>query len=153
VDDYWRHELVKGKVHDENAYMLGGVAGHAGLFSTAEDISKVMFTLLNDGKYKGKQIYDPKIVETWTTKQTDQSTRGLGWDTIDLEGYSSAGHSFSKNSFGHTGFTGTSVWADKDSKLFIILLTNRVYPTRKNRKISQFRPVLHNTIYDILKGN
>ena len=153
LDDYWRHELVQGKVHDENAYMLGGVAGHAGLFSTADDISKVMFTLLNDGKYNGKQIFDPEIIKNWTTKQSDQSSRGIGWDTIDLEGYSSAGKKMSKNSFGHTGFTGTSVWADKDSKLFIILLTNRVYPTRKNRKISQFRPVFHNAIYDIIKGN
>jgi CubicO group peptidase (beta-lactamase class C family) len=153
LDDYWRHELVKGKVHDENAYMLGGVAGHAGLFSTADDISKVMFTLLNDGKYNGEQIFDPELIKNWTTKQSEQSTRGIGWDTIDLEGYSSAGHKLSKNSFGHTGFTGTSVWADKDEDLFIILLTNRVYPTRKNRKISQFRPVFHSTIYDILKRN
>ncbi|MBL1213844.1 MAG: beta-lactamase family protein [Ignavibacteriae bacterium] len=153
LDDYWRHELVKGKVHDENAYMLGGVAGHAGLFSTADDISKVIFTLLNDGKYNGEQIFDPELIKNWTTKQSEQSTRGIGWDTIDLEGYSSAGHKLSKNSFGHTGFTGTSVWADKDEDLFIILLTNRVYPTRKNRKISQFRPVFHSTIYDILKRN
>lgn len=146
VDNYWRMDTIQGKVHDETAYLLNGVAGHAGLFSTAEDISHLIFTLLNKGKFEGKQIFNSKTVENWTTKQTDQSTRGLGWDTKSKD-KSSAGHFFSMKSFGHTGFTGTSVWADKENGLFVILLTNRVYPTRANRKIIKFRPVIHDAIY------
>jgi CubicO group peptidase (beta-lactamase class C family) len=145
VDNYWRMDTLQGKVHDETAYLLGGVAGHAGVFSTAEDISKLIFTLLNHGQYKGKQLFSVETVENWTTKQSEQSTRGLGWDTKSRE-KSSAGHYFSMRSFGHTGFTGTSVWADKESGLFVVLLTNRVYPTRKNRKIIKFRPVIHDAI-------
>ena len=145
VDDYWRMTTVKAKVHDENAYMLGGVAGHAGLFSTAEDLSKFMQMMLNKGVYKGKRYFKESTVETWTTKQTDQSTRGLGWDTKSEEN-SSFGTLFSMNSFGHTGFTGTSVWADKDNGVYVVLLTNRVYPTRDNREIVRFRPKVTDAI-------
>ncbi len=152
-DDFYRMRLLQGEVHDERAYMLNGVAGHAGLFSTAEDLSKLVRTYLNNGKYKNKQIFKPEILSEWTTKQTAQSTRGLGWDTKTIDGYSSAGNYFSGNSFGHTGYTGTSVWVDKDSKLFVILLSNRVHPTRANRKISQFRPIIHDAIYRALFDN
>lgn len=145
VDDYWRMTTVKAKVHDENAYLLGGVAGHAGLFSTAEDLSKFMQMMLNKGVYKGKRYFKESTVETWTTKQTDQSTRGLGWDTKSEEN-SSFGTLFSMNSFGHTGFTGTSVWADKDNGVYVVLLTNRVYPTRDNREIVRFRPKVTDAI-------
>ena len=145
-DNYWRMEQMKGKVHDEAAYLLGGVAGHAGLFSTASDVAKLVYTVLNKGRYGDKQIFKASTVENWTTKQTSQSSRGLGWDTKSPQ-HSSAGHYFSMHSFGHTGFTGTSVWADKDNDLFVVLLTNRVYPTRKNRKIIKFRPVIHDAIF------
>ena len=147
VDDYFRMTTVKGKVHDENAYLLGGVAGHAGLFSTAEDLSKFMQMMLNGGIYGGKRYFKESTVANWTTKQTEQSSRGLGWDTKS-EGASSFGNKFSLNSFGHTGFTGTSVWADKDNDVYIVLLTNRVHPTRDNRKIVRFRPILSNAIAD-----
>ena len=147
VDDYFRMTTVKGKVHDENAYLLGGVAGHAGLFSTAEDLSKFMQMMLNGGIYKGKRYFKESTVANWTIKQTEQSSRGLGWDTKS-EGASSFGNKFSLNSFGHTGFTGTSVWADKDNDVYIVLLTNRVHPTRDNRKIVRFRPILSNAIAD-----
>ena len=153
IDTVWRHKLIQGEVHDERAAMLNGVAGHAGLFSTVEDLSKFVMMYLNNGIYKGKQILDPKLINEWTTKQSNQSDRGIGWDTKSMEGYSSAGKYFSKNSFGHTGFTGTSIWVDKDTKLFIILLTNRVYPTRANRKIVEFRPVLQDEIYKSVLGN
>ncbi len=145
VDDYWRMTTVKGKVHDENAYMLGGVAGHAGLFSTAADVSKFLQMMLNKGTYAGKRYFKESTVEDWTTKQTEQSTRGLGWDTKSEEN-SSFGTKFSMNSFGHTGFTGTSVWADKDNDVYVILLSNRVYPTRDNRKIIGFRRILSDAI-------
>ncbi|RMD48778.1 MAG: hypothetical protein D6830_06200, partial [Ignavibacteria bacterium] len=151
-DNYWRMDTLQGKVHDETAYMLEGVAGHAGLFSTAKDISHLIKTLLNNGQYKGKIIFDENTVEEWTTKQSNQSTRALGWDTKS-ENKSSAGHYFSLSSFGHTGFTGTSVWADKKSGLFVILLTNRVFPTRANRKIIQFRPIIHDAIFNAVKIN
>lgn len=146
-DNYWRMMTMKGKVHDETAYLLNGVAGHAGLFSTAEDLAKFMYMMLNGGKYGNKKILNSGTIEEWTKRQTEQSSRGLGWDTKS-ELYASCGDLFSKNSFGHTGFTGTSVWADKDRELFVILLTNRVYPTRKNRKIIKFRPILHNAVIE-----
>ncbi|MCB0751820.1 MAG: serine hydrolase, partial [Ignavibacteriae bacterium] len=150
IDTVWRHKLIQGEVHDERAAILNGIAGHAGLFSTTEDLSKFIMMYLNDGKYSCSQILDPKLIEEWTTKQSEQSDRAIGWDTKSLEGYSSSGHFFSNNSFGHTGFTGTSIWVDKDTKLFVILLTNRVYPTRANRKISDFRPIIHDAIYNTI---
>jgi len=146
-DNYWRMELMKGKVHDEAAYLLGGVAGHAGLFSTADDVAKLVYTVLNHGNYGGLQLFKASTVDNWTTKQTQQSTRALGWDTKSPE-HSSFGTKFSLNSFGHTGFTGTSVWANKDRDVLVVLLTNRVYPTRKNRKIIKFRPKIHDAIFD-----
>lgn len=144
-DTYWRMNTMKGKVHDETAYMLNGIAGHAGLFSTAEDLSVFLQMMLQKGKYKDMQIIKESTVDSWTTIQGEQSTRGLGWDTKSETG-SSAGKLFSSNSFGHTGFTGTSVWVDKDKKLFAVLLTNRVNPTRANTKIIQFRPKVHDEI-------
>lgn len=152
IDTVWRHRLIQGEVHDERAAMLNGIAGHAGLFSTTEDLSKFVMMYLNNGIFKGKKILDPKLISEWTTKQSDQSDRGIGWDTKSMKGYSSAGNYFSRNSFGHTGFTGTSIWVDKNTKLFVILLTNRVYPTRANRKIIDFRPILQDEIYESVFG-
>jgi CubicO group peptidase (beta-lactamase class C family) len=148
VDKYWRYTTVKGKVHDENAWLLGGVAGHAGLFSTAEDLSKIMFLYFNDGYYQEEQIFSKETLDQWTNRQTEHGDRGYGWGVKSSEGYSSGGSKFSMNSFGHTGFTGTSIWADKEKDLFVILLTNRVHPTRENRKIIQFRPLLHDAVID-----
>ena len=148
LDDFWRMRLLQGEVHDERAYMLNGVAGHAGLFSTVEDLSKFAMLMLNNGEYEGNQIISNEIVDEWTTKQTEQSDRALGWDTKSIEGYSSAGKYFSKDSFGHTGFTGTSIWVDKNNKLFVILLSNRVHPTRANKKISNFRPIIHDAVFE-----
>lgn len=150
LDNFYRMRLLQGEVHDERAYLLDGVAGHAGLFSTAEDLSVFVRMLLNGGIYNGHEFIDSAIIENWTTKQSEQSDRGLGWDTKTVDGYSSAGNFFSKNSFGHTGYTGTSVWVDKENKLFLILLSNRVHPTRQNRKISKFRPVIHDAVYNSL---
>ena len=147
IDNYWRHTTLKGKVHDETAFLMNGIAGHAGLFSTASDAAVIVATILNNGIYKGKQIFKKSTVEEWTTVQNELSERGLGWDTKS-EGYSSAGTKFSNNSFGHTGFTGTSIWADKDRDLFVILFTNRVYPTRDNKQIIEFRSELHDTVID-----
>ena len=149
-DNYWRNRLLQGEVHDEAASILNGVAGHAGLFSNAMDIAKVLQMLLQNGFYNNKQFFKSETINLFTTRQNAQSTRGLGWDTKS-ETNSSAGNLFSKNSFGHTGFTGTSVWVDPERKLFVVLLTNRVHPTRENTKIIKFRPKLHDAIIEALE--
>ena len=144
-DDYWRHRQIQGEVHDETASLLGGVAGHAGLFSTAEDIAKVLQMLLQNGKYNDRQIVNAATVELFTKRQNKESTRALGWDT-KAKVKSSAGDLFSEDSYGHTGFTGTSVWTDPEKKLFVVFLTNRVFPTRENHKLFEVRPALHNAV-------
>lgn len=141
--------LIQGVVHDENARSLGGVAGHAGLFSTASDIAIYLQMLLNHGVYGGRRYLQDSVVELFTRKQSDLSTRGLGWDTKSPE-HSSAGHYFSPNSFGHLGFTGTSVWVDPVRKLFVILLTNRVCPSRADEKIVKARPDIHDAVIEAL---
>lgn len=150
-DVSWRKSLVRGTVHDERAEMLDGVAGHAGLFSTASDLAIFMQMLMNGGIYDGKRFLRPETIELFTRRQSKKSTRALGWDTKTVNGYSSAGSLFSEKSFGHTGFTGTSVWADPEKKIFVILLTNRVYPTRSNMKIMQVRPAVHDAVMRALK--
>ena len=140
-DRTFRRRLVQGEVHDETAWILGGVSGHAGLFSTAEDLAKFAHMLLEEGRVDGKPFISPETLRLFTTVQDPSlSTRALGWDTKRPEGYSSAGEGSGPSSFGHTGFTGTSFWVDPDTDLFVILLTNRVYPTRENRRIVEIRP-------------
>jgi CubicO group peptidase (beta-lactamase class C family) len=145
VDNYWRMTTMQGKVHDETAYLLGGVAGHAGLFSTAPDLAVFMQMLLNKGSYNGKRYVKASTVNSWTTKQSAQSSRGIGWDTND-KWEAAAGKKFSETTFGHTGFTGTSVFADKERGVVAILLTNRVYPTRNNPRLTARRHSVHDAI-------
>jgi len=143
-DNYWRHRQLQGEVHDETASLLNGVSGNAGLFSSVGDLSNFLTMILNNGTYKNRRIIKEETVKLFTTKQPN-SKRALGWD-IKSPTKSSAGKLFSPRSFGHTGYTGTSMWVDPEKKLFVIFLTNRVYPTRENRKIIKFRPVLHDEI-------
>lgn len=150
VDNYWRMRMLQGEVHDETSAILNGVAGHAGLFSTAEDISKLMSMLMNKGKLNDKQFIQKSTTEFFTKKYSEASSRAIGWDTKSETG-SSAGNYFSNSSFGHTGYTGTSIWADPVRNLFVVFLTNRVYPTRENGKLSKVRPELHNTIIRCLE--
>ncbi len=145
-DNFYRMRQLQGEVHDERAYMLNGIAGHAGLFSTAPDLSKFLQMILQKGNYQGKQIIKSETVELFIKKQSEQSSRGLGWDTKSPEG-SSSGKYFDITSYGHTGYTGTSVWTDPTKNLFVILLTNRVYPTRNNNKLSKYRPLIHDAVY------
>jgi CubicO group peptidase (beta-lactamase class C family) len=105
-----------------------------------------MYLYVNNGRVNGEQIFKKETIDLFTMRNSDQSSRALGWDTKTDE-KSSAGKLFSSNSFGHTGFTGTSIWVDKDEGLFVILLTNRVHPSRENTKIIQFRPLIHDAIY------
>ena len=145
IDNYWRMKTIQGEVHDENSYILNGVAGHAGLFSTAEDISKLMAMLMNKGKINGKEFLKSSTIEMFIKRYGSESTRALGWDTKSEKG-STAGNFFSSNSFGHLGFTGTSVWADPVRNLFVVFLTNRVYPTRENSGLTKVRPALHDAV-------
>jgi CubicO group peptidase (beta-lactamase class C family) len=117
--------LIHGEVHDPNAWAMGGVAGHAGFFSSARDLAVFAQMLLNGGSYRGVRLLAPSTIARWTALQGPASSRALGWDTPS--GRSSAGRFFSPRSFGHTGFTGTSLWIDPERGLFVVLLTNRVY--------------------------
>jgi CubicO group peptidase (beta-lactamase class C family) len=149
-DNYWRMKTLQGEVHDETSVMLNGAAGHAGLFSTAQDIASLMMVLMNKGKYNDVPFIKQSTIELFTKRNSEGSTRALGWDTKSDSG-SSAGKYFSKNSFGHTGYTGTSIWTDPERNLFIVFLTNRVYPTRENTRIQKVRPQLHNAIIESLE--
>jgi beta-glucosidase-like glycosyl hydrolase/CubicO group peptidase (beta-lactamase class C family) len=149
-DKYFRERLIQGEVHDETAWLLGGVSGHAGLFSTADDLAHFAYMLANEGNIYGKNFLDAGTIEEFTTPV--QGTRALGWDTKSPEGYSTAGDLFSNQSFGHTGFTGTSLWIDPEADLFAILLTNRVYPTRKNEKIDEVRPAFADAAHRAVMG-
>ena len=151
IDTVWRKTLVRGQVHDENAALLGGVAGHAGLFSTASDLAIYMQMLLNKGAYGGVRFLEESTVVRFTRTVVPGQDRFLGWDMKSLTG-SSAGNLFSPSSFGHTGYTGTSIWADPIRKLSIILLTNRVHPTRANLKISRVRPAVADAVIRALVG-
>lgn len=143
-DSYFRYRTLQGEVHDETAYLLGGTAGHAGLFSTAGDLAIFAAMLVNDGKHGNEPFLKPETIRLFTTRVDPfgDHTRALGWDTKSWNGYSSAGSHFGPMSYGHTGFTGTSFWIDPDSHLFVILLTNRVYPTRDNRGHIPIRPLV-----------
>ncbi|WP_310571176.1 serine hydrolase [Gemmatimonas sp.] len=120
---------LRGEVHDENAYALGGVAGHAGLFSTAEDLSVFAQMLLDGGVYNGVRVVSDSAVALFTKRAAGH--RALGWDTCD--GGAGCGQYMSERAFGHTGFTGTSLWIDPDRQMFVILLTNRVHAARARR--------------------
>ena len=133
----FRGGQVWGVVHDETAWALGGVSGNAGLFSSARDLAVFVQMLLNGGSYGGVRLLKPSTVARWTARQRPDASRALGWDTPSPR--SSAGRYFSPRSFGHTGFTGTSIWADPERELFVVLLTNRVNPTRDNQKIGPLR--------------
>ena len=171
VDSVFRGFHVHGDVHDENAYAIGGVAGHAGLFSTAADLSVAAQMLLNGGRISGcgptapvasSDREDPTLsdgticaraasgdiriiseatVHAFTQRYDASASRGLGWDTPS--GRSSAGDYFTADAFGHTGYTGTSIWIDTELDLFVVLLTNRVNPTRENAKHVPLRRAVH----------
>jgi serine-type D-Ala-D-Ala carboxypeptidase len=148
----WRRRVLQGEVHDDNAWTLGGYSGHAGLFSTAEEIF-VMANMLRE-HYLGKRAdyFKPETVKEFFRRQdiVKGSDWALGWDTRAMEG-SSAGKHFSRDSVGHTGFTGTSIWMDLEKDVIAILLTNRVHPKRDNDKIKQFRPVFHDAVMEALE--
>ena len=145
----FRKRLMQGEVHDENAWAMGGVSGHAGLFSTAGDTAIFAQMILNGGIYAHHRILTRATIQEFTARQAiGGSARTLGWDAVTQP--SSSGHYFSANSFGHTGFTGTSLWIDPQRDLFVVLLTNRVNPTRANEQIRQLRPAVHDAVMQAL---
>lgn len=131
IDRRYQRGLVRGIVHDERAWQLGGVAGHAGLFSTALDLARYTQMMMDEGFFAGRRYFRRSTIKEFTRRQGIplDSERTLGWDTPSEEG-SLAGDYFSPGSYGHTGFTGTSMWIDPNRKIAVILLTNHVYPSR-----------------------
>ena len=139
----WRKRLIRGEVHDDNAYALGGIAGHAGLFSTIDDLHRFLSFL-----EKGLREQDPFLsMELLHEFIGPKMPIKLGWDTPSVSDSQAGGH-FSKNSIGHLGYSGCSFWADLDKDFHVVLLTNRVHPSSDNETIKVFRPHLHNVIYE-----
>jgi CubicO group peptidase (beta-lactamase class C family) len=145
--DRWRGRLLVGEVDDENASALGGAAGHAGLFGTVAGVGDVARHVLQvlDGR---SGAFRRDTLSTFIARRSDVpgSSRALGWDTMLPT--SSCGSRMSPRAFGHTGFTGTSLWVDPDRRIYVVLLTNRVYPDRTNEAITHVRPALHDAVMD-----
>jgi CubicO group peptidase (beta-lactamase class C family) len=147
----WRKKVLCGEVHDDNAWAMGGVAGHAGLFSSAKDIDLLMARFKDCYLSRHDMIPQKLMRECWQRDPSvPESTRGLGWDT-PTPGASSSGTSFSPSSVGHLGFTGTSIWYDPERDLLVVLLTNRVHPDRNNELIREFRPYLHDLVSEAIQ--
>jgi CubicO group peptidase (beta-lactamase class C family) len=145
-DRTFRHRIIQGEVQDENASVLGGIAGHAGLFSTAEDLAVFAHAMLNGGY----PILRSTTVELFSRRESapEGTSRALGWDTPSAP--SQSGKYFSPRSFGHLGYTGTSLWIDADRQLSITLLTNRTWPDCKNEAIKQVRPAFCDAVIEAL---
>ena len=148
-DRKFRGRVIQGEVNDENAYVMGGVAGHAGLFASAGDVARFAECMLGGGA----PILQPETVRLFTDREVSppESSRALGWDTPSKP-TSSSGRYFSSLSFGHLGFTGTSLWIDPGRKLSVTLLTNRTWPDRSSQLIREVRPRAHDAIVDALEG-
>jgi CubicO group peptidase (beta-lactamase class C family) len=144
--DSLRGGLLWGVVHDGNAWAMGGVSGHAGLFSSARDLAAFAQMMLNGGTYDGVRLLRPATIARWTVAQGAGSSRALGWDTPATE--SSAGDYFSPRSFGHTGFTGPYMWIDPERGLFVVLVTNRV----NSRGVSQLHTPVRRAISDVVQA-
>ncbi len=148
-DRTFRHRVIQGEVQDENASVLGGIAGHAGLFSAAEDLALFAHAMLNGGR----PILRPATVELFSRREATPAgtSRALGWDTPSAP--SQSGKYFSSRSFGHLGYTGTSLWIDRERQLSITLLTNRTWPDCQNQAIKQVRPLFHDAVVEALGKN
>ena len=153
-DQRYRNYQVWGEVHDRNALVFGGVAGHAGLFSTAGDLSRMMFMFLNGGFYGGRQYISTETLDLLNIRYFENNRRGLGWDKKDGE-KDSASSLASDESFGHTGFTGTMVWADPKQELIYVFLSNRIYPDADNWRLGTLntRTHIHDVIYQSLESS
>jgi CubicO group peptidase (beta-lactamase class C family) len=145
----WRRKILEGQVHDENAYAVGGIEGHAGLFGTADDINRLLIELLFT--YHGRTntgLFEQELLHQFF-QRLPGTDKALGFDTPSLTD-SSCGQGFSQKSIGHLGFTGTSFWMDLERSVIVILLTNRVHPSRDNERIKEFRPQLHDAVMNAI---
>ncbi|GLC23869.1 serine hydrolase domain-containing protein [Roseisolibacter agri] len=138
-------DVAWGVVHDPNARAMGGVSGHAGLFATARDLAVFAQTMLNGGRYGTARIASPATVARWTAAQRADASRALGWDT-SMAPATGAGTLFSRRSYGHTGFTGTSLWIDPDRELFVVLLLHRVHQRGESVGIGGARRRVHDLV-------
>jgi len=167
-DTYFRNRQLKGEVHDESAFILGGVSGNAGLFSNTNDLNLFMKMLVNNGRYTDDRRMNAKneiaqLIQSGTiafftrlySSLDYDNSRAYGWDTypVPKKYPAQCGNIISRNCIGHTGFTGTSIWYDFDKDVYIIFLTNRIYPSRDNPGILDFRPKLHDEVFKALGYN
>lgn len=154
-DNYFRKQTVDGYVHDMGAAMLGGVAGHAGLFGKAEDVAIIFQMLLNKGYYGGVRYFEQGTVDLFTNRCNSCTRRGIGFDMkqTDSRYSSNMGDLASNNTFGHLGFTGIAVWADPDHDLIYVFLSNRTYPSMKNYRLNKrnYRPRIQDAVYRAMK--
>jgi CubicO group peptidase (beta-lactamase class C family) len=146
-DQTFRRHIVRGEVNDENAWVMGGVAGHAGIFSTAADTAKLAACLLKGGA----PILRCETVALFTRREATPpgTSRTLGWDTPTPP--SQSGRHLSSRAYGHLGFTGTSLWIDPEQELAIVLLTNRTWPDRSSQLIKEVRPAFHDAVVESLR--
>ena len=148
-DRTFRHRIIQGEVQDENACVLGGVAGHAGLFSSVHDVATLAQALLQGGS----PILRAETISLFTERQSapEGTSRALGWDTPSVP--SQSGRFFSARAFGHLGYTGTSLWIDPERELSVTLLTNRTWPDCSNQAIKQVRPKFHDAVVETLASS
>ena len=156
-DTIFRKQLLCGDVHDQAAALFGGISGHAGLFSNAQEVAVIMQMLLDKGCYQGQQLINAKTIEYFTSSPftSNDNRRGIGFDKVppDRKGSFTPTKKASLKSFGHTGFTGTFAWADPENELVVVFISNRVYPDATNNKLSKFniRTLIHEAFYDAIK--
>lgn len=146
--DPWRGRMLVGEVHDENCWALGGAAGHAGLFGSAQAVGDFARAMLGALKGAETHVASRATVQAFVRKSIVPGSRALGWDTMLPT--SSCGTKMSSTAFGHTGFTGTSLWIDPEREIYVVFLTNRVNPTRENNAIQKVRPALHDAVMEEL---
>lgn len=147
IDNAFRHRTIQGEVQDENAFVLNGTAGHAGLFSNVPDLLRFSREIIAGVKNErdSTAFFNADTIETFALRQSPEgSSRALGWDTPSAD--SSAGRHFSAHSIGHLGYSGCSVWIDLDAAIAVVLLTNRTWPDRQNQSIKQVRPAFHDAV-------
>jgi beta-N-acetylhexosaminidase len=157
IDNYFRFQEIRGTVHDQGAAMMGGISGHAGLFSNAQDLAILMQMLLNCGEYDGIRFFKKETIETFTRSHYYYNRRGLGWDKPAFETGGPTSNSASHKTFGHTGFTGTCVWMDPENQLLFVFLSNRTYPNAENKKLinqnirTRIHEVAYNSIFELFE--
>lgn len=153
-DTTFRHRVIQGEVQDENAFVLGGVAGHAGVFSNVPDLVRFAQCVLDRGRIDaGRPLFSPATLDLFATPQItpDGKRRALGWDVPTPP--SSSGQQFGPRSIGHLGYAGTSLWIDPDQALAVALLTNRTWPDRSNDAIRRVRPAFHDAVVEALRSS